>query len=329
VVEPWPPNCALAAPTVTGLSPDALSVAGGQTVTITGANLQGAQVTLSGIACSAVAADDGATATFSTPWNVPAAPSNALSVANVRGITFVYGQLPSTYALVPGLTALVADGVASDWDIRFVATSDGTNVGSYDAQLHTLLVAYDEEGFWLFAEGGTTPQATNALVIYLDLQYGQPGHPGVSDLRTLTDAAGTLDDACTADLVVADPSFRAQFCAGSVGLSSVAIGEGAPATDAAGLRLLANLADPASLDWGVDGAGGSTMAVAYSTSYPAGAEMHLPWTALGLASKPAGSTIGILARLVSPTGAPLAGQALPPDASAPPTAQLVLPVLVR
>ncbi len=108
-------------------------------------------------------------------------------------------------------------------------------------QVTSLWLGGDAEKVVLVIQG--TVEAQNAIVAYLDLDYG--AHTGVTDPKTLTDGAGGLDNAVSSGIDFGDAGFGADAAAGTVGMAT-----GKGMIDGAGWRSLSNTAD---LPW-LDGA---------------------------------------------------------------------------
>ena len=281
-------------------------------VVLHGRHLFDAVVSVGGIDVAATASPDGTSASFTPP------PAGTYSQVSLR-VTTPFGTFthPTGFSYSLRRTrALVADGDLGDWSLpyaidRNVAPTDR----SPDDRLGVLYAAYDTAGLWIGLDGGTATSPANGLVIYVDTQGSRVEVPPAMDLSTLIDNGSPLSDACSSSLRVDQYAwFLPSACAGTVGMASVAAGQGAPATGSAGLRWLS----PAShFDWRLGPGGVSQVTVATALA-PEAVELFLPWSALGLAPHPPdASVIELAIRIVSPDGQSISNQYLPYTADPP------------
>jgi glycosidase len=160
-------------------------------------------------------------------------------------------------------------------------------------QMTALYAAYDDTYLYVAVKGYV--EAANALVVYLDLDYGATSQG--TAISATTDVSGALDNAVSADLTVTDASFRADWALGTRGMASVS---GAVA-DEAGWRQIS--LHPADFAW-------ITGDVATGAD---GFEARIALVDLFGGPAPAGRQVGLFARLTNEDGQYLANATLPAD----------------
>lgn len=182
------------------------------------------------------------------------------------------------------------NGVASDW-----TDTNGTN------DLRALYVAFDDANLYLGISGVVEPQ--NAIVAYLDVDFGAAPTTGLADMSGLTDNTGNLDAALAGTLHVTAAGFGADYALGSKGMAEVLDG----LDDAAGWRGLSTPTDLAWLTGTVDvdlsgGAGNETLecAIPLGTLLPSGVPS-------------AGATLALVVKISDSNGAAYANQTLPEE----------------
>ncbi|NOY90750.1 MAG: hypothetical protein GXP55_06020 [Deltaproteobacteria bacterium] len=199
-----------------------------------------------------------------------------------------------------GTPSVSVDGTVTDaeWAGAAVArnTSD-TDWGPGLNHLEVLRLAVVGPDLFLAIEGAMEP--TNAIVAFVDVKLGAAG--GVSDLGTLTDTTGNLDNAVSATLV-ASPTFKADYAFGTRVMSHA----GSGFDDAFGWRDIAS--DTTNFAW-VDSA------VAPGVCSAGACETRIPLASLGAVS---GDTIGVFVRLGNAMGNDFSNQTLPQDVPATP-----------
>jgi len=182
--------------------------------------------------------------------------------------------------------AVVAhDTIATDWGV-------GLN------HLDTLRAAVVGEQLYLAIEGQM--EVTNGMIAYVDAHLGAAG--GISDMNTLTDTTGNLDNAVSSTLV-APAAFKADFAFGTRVMSHSGFGF----DDAFGWRDIAsNIADFAWI----------SSADAPGVCSANACETRIPLTTLGAVS---GSSLGVFVRLGNAMGNDFSNQSLPEDSPTAPT----------
>jgi hypothetical protein len=303
-------------PTITDVAPAFGTVEGGDLVTVSGTNLAGVAVTLGGAALSPTMAGDGKSLTITTPAH--AAGMVLLTLVNGTGGTASRAQgFEYVYKLKAGRSLAADGGISNTWTSDYLAaTEPHPDAGLWGAAnaLNELYVAYDSTGLWIGIAGtvDTNPSTTDALVIYLDRDFG--AGTGIKDMSTLTDVTGLLDNACSGKLNASGVTgFGAEFCLGTFGMNTVLIGDVYPATDKAGMRDIAT--DPTNFHWAVDTAATphSTVTVAASLS-GSFVEAYLPWNTIFTSGLPAsGAQLALFVRITNFDGSQHANLSLPHD----------------
>jgi len=317
------------APLLQTVTPTFGSVEGGMVVTVTGSNLAGvSDITWGESTLAVTLAGDGLSFSFTAPPHAPALMS--LTVENGAGKTATLAAAFRYVLRLPTSRALTLDGLASDWVSAYEVAADTTvsNWGTSN-QLRRLSVAYDATALYLAIEGVVETGSTNALLVYLDRDFG--GGTGVNTVTNGMDSIGALDSACSGNMnASAVTGFGAEFCLGAQAMHELAMGDVYPATDYAGLRDIAS--DTGNFGWGVDGDGHALIQVATHAGAGPLVEMALPWTLLfGVSGLPeAGAHLALFARISDWEGTTHANQTLPSDNSAgPEVVQAVVSVDVR
>ncbi len=199
-----------------------------------------------------------------------------------------------------GTPSVSVDGTVTDTEWAGAAVARNTSDTDWGAglnHLEVLRLAVVGPDLYLAIEGAM--ESTNAIVAYVDVKLGAAG--GVSDLGTLTDTTGNLDNAVSATLV-ASSSFKADYAFGTRVMSH----SGFSFDDAFGWRDVAS--DSANFAW-VDSA------VAPGVCSANACETRIPLASLGAAS---GDTIGVFVRLGNAMGNDFSNQTLPQDVPATP-----------
>lgn len=294
---------------IEGIEPDWGAATGGETVTISGQAIDAAAiVTIGGVAATdVVVAVDGTSLTATVPAHV-AGRTDVI----VRNPDDAVGALAQAYEYVWRASPIVDGTIAEDWPEAYVLADNPieTDWGVGVNEMRTLRVAWDDENLAIAIDG--TCEADNAIVLYLDVDYGAGS--GLRDATTINDADGALDIALGGVVVVGDAAFGADWAGGTKGMASVAAD--AMSGDA-GFRLLFNVDD---LGWypGVVATGPAVEAsVPMATVLPGGVPRS-------------GATLAIFARLVNRDGEFLSNQTLPlDDPAAPADVSLVATFRVR
>ena len=227
-------------PVIFFVVPKGVSVLGGDTVTISGANfVAGAEVKLGDVTVVPDNVTDD-TITFTAPAHAAGAvdmtvenPDSEVFV-KVDGLLFLQKMTP------------VLDGLVDEWTTAFQVADNSVESDWGVAQNHldTLSLAYDEEYLYIAVAGAVEP--TNYILGYVDIDY--PQQTGVSGMTMLSDNTGDgdLDDALSNVLAVDEPGFGAEFAFGSNGMESFAMGSSLSESLNVGWRELAPVDD---FDW--------------------------------------------------------------------------------
>lgn len=282
---------------------------GGETVTLSGqAFAPDATVTIGGLAATeVVVAGDGRSLTATTP-----ARAAGRADVIVRNPDDTVGALAEAYEYVWRASPVVDGTLGDDWPAGYsLAVNDTeTDWGVGLNEMTELRVAWDDQALYVGIDG--TCEADNAIVFYLDVDYGAGS--GVADATTIGDSDGALDIALGGTAVVSDSAFGGDWGGGTKGMASVAAGA---LSGDAGWRLLFNIGD---LGW-FEGAVASGPAV----------EASIPMATILPGGVPgSGATLAIFARLGNRDGEFLSNQTLPPDdPAAPADVSLVATFRVR
>ena len=223
-------------PALFGVSPAAVSVLGGDTVTIDGANFEAGLTLMVGgqeVAPVNVTAESIIfTTTPHSPGTVSIQVENpdGESVEMQDALRYVLKMTPTINGNLDEWTAefkLASNDVESDWDPE----------SNWLSSLH---VAYDAN--YLYVAVGGNAELANCILGYLDVDYGVGS--GVSNMAGLSDNAGNgdLDDGISNVLSVLDAGFGAEFVFGSKGMTSFIGGSDLAGATDAGWRAL-TLAD--------------------------------------------------------------------------------------
>ena len=230
-----------------------------------------------------------------------------------------YQEVPvlSAYTFVlsgsPTVDGNIEQGPEAEWPQQLqVAYSEAASSWGPN-QLEALWVATDEQALYLAVAGWVDPSADNAVVVYLDLDYGTG--TGISDMNQLVDELGHedtpgLDGAVSSRFRVSDEAFGAEYALGSAGMASLALDENDPQLRSqAGLR---GLGDGTAFTW--------PPAVVQTTALEPGLgaiEFAVPWSSLYANGSPeAGARLAVFVRIVSRDGEYAASASLPEDEAA-------------
>jgi hypothetical protein len=267
------------------VTPYYASTDGTTAVTLTGQDLDTVQSVEFGGQTAAYTVVDSTTITTSAPASVAGPTTITVSDGMVtKSASFQYAELVS----------VTTDGLFSEWPTSAALADDSSNNGWDFNDLNTLYVGFDGESLAIGVDG--VSEATNAVVVYLDFDYGN----GTGQTpATLQDNIGSLDSALSgAGISVLDSGFGAEQACGAFGASDVA-----GYSDTAGCR---SLGDPTDLAW-------LSSTVVWSTE---GVEFKLPWSELNYAPIPGGRTLGVFARIVNQDGGLVSPEGLPSSAAA-------------
>ncbi len=254
-------------PAIFKIAPAGVSVLGGDTVTITGANFD-AELVLS-VAGEAVDPVN-VTATsivFSAPAHAPGAVDIVVENPDgekaevLEGLHYVLKMTPSV------------DGGLDEWTEAFLL-AENTLESNWDPALNrldALYVAFDKTHLYVAVAG--TVEAGNYILGYVDVDMGSgTGH---SDMTSLSDneGGGDLDDALSNVLDVTVDGFGADFAFGTNGMASFAAGSDLGGAKDVGWRQLTPVDNLAWLDGSVIAdADGETLeaAIPLATLFPNG-----------------------------------------------------------
>ncbi len=195
-------------------------------------------------------------------------------------------------ASISQLTPIIDGTIGSDWVGVMPATTNGqqTDWGVGKNELHAVYLAQDATWLYVAVDGYVEP--ANAIVGYVDTDYGQG--TGVNDFKLLTDQTGLLDNALSNTMTIDSSDFGAEVAFGTVGMQSCAL-----QADGAGWRRLKPVDN---LPW-IDGqlqatATGFEARIALASLYPGG----MPAS---------GASLAVVLRIVNADGSVLSNQVLP------------------
>jgi len=192
-------------------------------------------------------------------------------------------------------------GAVDDWDPSGTdVLGQNTKGSAWDAaknNVTALLVNVDKDNLYIGVAG--TVEAKNAIVVYLDIDYGAAGG-GTQNPKDLTDSKDAVDNAISAAMTCTDASFGVDYALATIGMGSFTSGKLAEST-AAGWRNLKKVGD---FGW-------ETAPVHAKTGK--GLEASIPLKTLFPAGIPkAGTTLGFVVAVVN-----AAGSAVPDNAKVP------------
>lgn len=312
----WKAEVALsAAATVTAVDPKELpatliavqpafaAAAGGSAVVATGTNLPAdASAVFAAIGEGAKPATAIKAVAGGLELTVPALPVGPalLTLATAAGKP-IGGAL--AFDAVAVATPLVDGAVGADWPAGAVVQSlNGvpTAWGTGKNELKTLWVAFDKSNLYLGIAG--TCEANNAIVAYLDVDYG--AGTGVAGPSQLQDNTGAVDDAIATAAKGGDAKFGLDFAVASIGMGSFE-GTDLGKSTAAGWRGLQKVNDFAWLAGTVKaGSGAIEASIPLKTLYP-----------MGLPSS--GAELRVVVVLGNANGAAISNQFVPSQPSQP------------
>ncbi len=292
-------------PTLTAVQPAWVPAKGGA-VQLLGANLLGSfgvhfVSQFQGKTFDATTVVANGTGLLATTPGLPPLPADVVVTPPVGAAMTLKNALdvePFDTPVIDGAVGQAADW--NPWSLASVqATPTGWGVGKN--QLDQLYAAWDKDSLYFGIVG--TVEASNAVVIYLDIDYGSgTGAKQPSDLK---DNTGNLDDAIANGLLVADGQIGIDFAAGSLGMAGFTGTNLALSTDA-GWRGLSNVNDFA---WTV-----GTVAPAVDKQ---SLEFSILLTQLFPKGLPAGgATVKYVAVIVNKDGSSISNQFLPPQQAA-------------
>ncbi len=202
-------------PHIAAVTPSAVSVVGGDTVTVTGVNFGTTPTVLvDGVDVTPQSASDD-TITFVAPVHGVGAVDIAVTTGEgtalrTDGLWFVLKK------------SVILDGDLSDWPPEFEVATNTLESNWGANTLDSLHVAFDDEYLYVGVAG--TVEADNYILGYIDVDFGTG--TGVVDNGDLTDNGGNgdLDDALSNVLAVSVSGFGAEFGFGTQGMGSYTMG---------------------------------------------------------------------------------------------------------
>ena len=270
---------------IVSFEPKLASASGGTTVSITGSEFTAGVKVFFG-------ASEATDVVYESPTLIHAkAPAHAAGYVTVK-VEMGGDSATSDAKLAFGAAFTAnANGVIDEWPAANLMTTD-TTADAWDFNdLDDLYLGYDETHLYLAVSGEV--EAANALVIYIDTDYGMGTG---TNPAALSDGDGALDNALSAAAItVMDGAFGADYGVGAFGGAGVGP-DGLMAN--VGLR---SFDDPTNFGW-----------LASSVAWGAdGVEIAIPLSALNLTWTPGGTTLGVFARIVNDSGATAAPYGLP------------------
>ncbi len=158
--------------------------------------------------------------------------------------------LPGAFAFVRRHTPLVDGTIGDDWPESYLMARS-QNPGDWGPnQVSSMYASFDDNYLYLAARAWVDTDTSNALVIYLDMDYGNGS--GVRNGDELTDdtgyeGVGGLDSAISSRFMVKNPGFGAEFALGTVGMAQVDESQDSPTVrNISGLR---DISDRANFKW--------------------------------------------------------------------------------
>jgi len=211
--------------------------------------------------------------------------------------------LPAGFNYVLRGTPDLDGEIGTDWDEAFLAGQN--NAGSDWGQNHmdSLHVCFDDSNLYLGLTGWVDSGFGNAIVVYIDVDYGPA--TGVANMNTLTDTDGAIDNAISSKCNVTAGGFGAEFAVGTVGMAGVDAGS---LVGEAGLRRFVSPGTPDNFDW---------LASTVVTS-PTGVEAAIGLDVLLGGLPVEGVRLAVFARLLNADGQFLSNDTLPLDNPAAP-----------
>ena len=231
-------------PKVTGFDPLWLPAKGGK-LTILGKNLDDKlTVTVESSVPAptvdgknlAVVAGLGVSATFTPITGVPIPPRPATLIIKPTNAPEV--KLENALAVVPFDTPTIDGDVGSDWHVGSLLGMNSNASTWNDNSVSTISAAYDKDNLYVGVAGSV--EAQNAIVVYIDVDYGQG--TGVQNPSDLKDNTGALDDAISSKYTCSDAKFGADFAVGTLGMLSFTSGVAGDSASV-GWRNLSNTSD--------------------------------------------------------------------------------------
>jgi hypothetical protein len=289
---------------VWGVTPESGTVLGGTPITVEGnAFADGAVVSVGGEALSTTFIDAN-TLRATTP------PHSAEAVeVRVTNPDSQFVSLPTGYHYVlrgtPTLDGEIDTGAGSDWNDAFLAGQNNQGGSWSPNHMDRLYVCFDDTNLYLGLAGWVESGIGNAMVVYIDVDYG-PG-TGVANMNALTDTSAGIDDAISSKCSVTAGGFGAEFAVGTKGMAGA---ESAELLPDAGLRLLVSPATPDDFHW--------LASTVITSPTEHGVEAAVPLDALLGGLPPEGARLAVFARLLNADGQFLSNDTLPLDNPASP-----------
>jgi hypothetical protein len=222
-------------------------------------------------------------------------------------------DVASDAAVSARCTPVIDGTIGADWPASALVVRNATaSAWGPSNQLRAMRVCYDATNLYLAIEG--TSEATNAMVVYFDRDFGSVTTTGVRDFALLTDNAGALDNRVSGALTIGAAGFSAEAAWGTNGPMALASGA---TSDNAGLRLFWPTAP---IDRRGDFAwqSGASQQCAGATPDAAACEVSIAWTSLFDGPRPATTRVAMFARIMNNDGTMSSNQTLPEDAPATP-----------
>lgn len=281
------------------VTPTAGTVLGGTPITVEGNAFEdGAVVSVGGRAL-------GTTFVDANTLQAATLPDSAGAVeVRVTNPDSRFVALPAGYHYVlrgaPTLDGEIDTVAGGDWNDAFLA-GQNNDLGSWDPNhMDRLYVCFDDNNLYLGLSGWVEAGIGNAMVVYIDVDYG-PG-TGVVNMNTLTDASAGIDDAISSRCNVTAGGFGAEYALATKGMAGV---EPADLLPDAGLRGIAPPAAPDDFHW--------LTSVVKTSSTGHSLEAAVPLDVLLGGLPPEGARLAVFARLLSADGQFLSNDTLPLD----------------
>jgi hypothetical protein len=205
----------------------------------------------------------------------------------------------------PTLDGEIDTTTGNDWDDAFLAGQNNAGGNWSPNHMDSLYVCFDDTNLYLGLTGWVESTIGNAIVVYIDVDYG-PG-TGVANMNTLTDTDGGLDNAISSKCNVTASGFGAEFAVGTQGMVGV---DASNLAGEAGLRRFVSPGAPDNFDWLA-----STVTTS-PTEHGIEAAIGLDVLLGGLPAE--GARLAVFARLLNADGQFLSNDTLPLDNPAAP-----------
>ncbi|MSQ82343.1 MAG: hypothetical protein EXR77_05400 [Myxococcales bacterium] len=278
------------------LVPAFAAASGGATVVLTGVNLAADSAVTFSTSSGVIASGSGhKVVPTGLQVTVPVLPVGPVQVTVKSGAGKTIGA-PLPFDAVSVATPVLDATMGADWPVgcNLATNSVVTAWGPNKNELKGLWIGYDKTNLYIGVQG--TTEGNNAIVAYLDVDYGKG--TGVKSPVDLQDNNGAVDDAVAGICKFADGLSGLDFALASIGMGSFEGTDLAKST-AAGWRGLQKINNFAWLQGTIKGgSSGLEASIPLTTLYPQGIAIN-------------GAELRIVVVLSNANGAALSNQFLP------------------